>query len=391
MKGCKILIPVVVITFAYNAEETLQRAIESITNQTYRDFDYYVIDHDSTDDTYKIICDAASEDERIKVVHLQENNTLTLFDRCLFPLIEQYKDGWLVFLDSDDAYDSDFIEIMLDFVQSNNLDFATTGRRTMDWDSSELIDTTDAGTAIFCGDELSQFENISHWGFELWAKIYSISIWNEMDREFIDNYLNTSQYAGSFDFFLYLLFLQGCERAGSLSGTHHTRWFSSKRTSSPDEWIVVNALGVITRFFLATIDEKRGGHTEKTEYLLRCYHLEVALFSIKLVLGGAHPADDKIRYLYNLFCRDAMRESFDFIPEKMSAKVKYLWARRKYVILNEANRYGNATVLLQKCKQSEYRRTIAALKRTKGLAVVKITNPIYVFIRFVYKVVRKRR
>ena len=38
-------------TFAYNAEKTLERAVDSILNQTYADFTYYLMDHGSTDGT----------------------------------------------------------------------------------------------------------------------------------------------------------------------------------------------------------------------------------------------------------------------------------------------------------------------------------------------------
>ena len=46
---------VVVWTQAYNAEKTLRRAMDSILQQTYTDFEYYVLNNASTDGTGAII------------------------------------------------------------------------------------------------------------------------------------------------------------------------------------------------------------------------------------------------------------------------------------------------------------------------------------------------
>ena len=42
---------------AYNAQETIGRTIESILNQTFGNFEYYILDNASTDATEDIISD----------------------------------------------------------------------------------------------------------------------------------------------------------------------------------------------------------------------------------------------------------------------------------------------------------------------------------------------
>ena len=49
----------------YNAEKYLAEAIESILNQTYRSFDFLIINDGSTDSSLEIIQDYAEKDTRI--------------------------------------------------------------------------------------------------------------------------------------------------------------------------------------------------------------------------------------------------------------------------------------------------------------------------------------
>ena len=53
---------VYIFTTAYNAEKTLHKAVNSILNQTYTDFCYYLFDNGSLDDTSQIIKEYANKD-----------------------------------------------------------------------------------------------------------------------------------------------------------------------------------------------------------------------------------------------------------------------------------------------------------------------------------------
>ena len=49
----------------YNAETWLAESIENILNQTWRDFEFIIVDDGSADQTFRIIQDYAARDERI--------------------------------------------------------------------------------------------------------------------------------------------------------------------------------------------------------------------------------------------------------------------------------------------------------------------------------------
>ncbi len=114
-------------TCAYNAEATLGRAIESILNQTYGDFLFYILDNGSTDGTRDIIRNYAEKDARIVPFYNERN-----FDRSenfdFWNLIDSLSEGdYICFLDADDAYGSSFLEESLRFLTENELDMVMCG------------------------------------------------------------------------------------------------------------------------------------------------------------------------------------------------------------------------------------------------------------------------
>ena len=62
-----------VIMSAYNTEKYIAEAIESILNQTLRDFELIIINDASTDNTLDIIKKYTKKDKRIKVISLKKN------------------------------------------------------------------------------------------------------------------------------------------------------------------------------------------------------------------------------------------------------------------------------------------------------------------------------
>ena len=91
--------PVVsIIVPVYNSEKMIGRCIESILNQTYREFELILMDDGSTDATGEI-CDAyAKEDARIRVVHKENTGVSDTRNQA----IAMAQGKYLQFLDGDD-------------------------------------------------------------------------------------------------------------------------------------------------------------------------------------------------------------------------------------------------------------------------------------------------
>ncbi len=104
-----------VIMPAYNAEKTIKYAIESVLNQTYRDFELIVINDCSTDNTESVIANYVKKDSR--VIHLNNQyNAGVSYTRNR--AVECARGEWIAFLDSDDIWRSNKLEKQMCLVKS---------------------------------------------------------------------------------------------------------------------------------------------------------------------------------------------------------------------------------------------------------------------------------
>jgi glycosyltransferase involved in cell wall biosynthesis len=62
-----------VIMPVYNTEKYLPESIESILNQSFKDFEFIIIDDCSTDDSYKICEEYSKKDNRVKLYRNKKN------------------------------------------------------------------------------------------------------------------------------------------------------------------------------------------------------------------------------------------------------------------------------------------------------------------------------
>jgi len=107
-----------VIVPVYNVEKYLDKCMESLVGQTYKDFEIIVIDDGSTDGS-AILCDKwAEKDKRVKVFH-QENKGLSVVrNRGLELAVGEY----ITWVDSDDYVDKCYLEKLSEVYKSTGAD-----------------------------------------------------------------------------------------------------------------------------------------------------------------------------------------------------------------------------------------------------------------------------
>lgn len=112
-----------IIMPVYNVEEFVGKAIESVLDQTLREFEFLIIDDGSTDNS-GVICDEyALKDKRIKVIHKENGGAPTARNVA----IDISKGKYLYFIDSDDWIEKDYLEKMYNLMVKNDADLVVTG------------------------------------------------------------------------------------------------------------------------------------------------------------------------------------------------------------------------------------------------------------------------
>lgn len=181
-KKVSIILPI------YNVEDYLEKCVDSVRNQTYKNLEIILVD-DGAKDSCPQICDRlAQEDKRIKVIH-KENGGLSSARN------EGYKaaDGdYLMYIDSDDVIKPDIVERCIIRAQQEKADMVIFGYEKVD-ESGHVLETCTWGNKVLNHNEMVEYlyEGITQMSFGYaWNKLYKKSVLDESgvlaDSEIID-------------------------------------------------------------------------------------------------------------------------------------------------------------------------------------------------------------
>lgn len=118
-----------IIMAAYNAEKTIEYAIQSVLAQTYPNYELIVIDDCSTDKTANIVKQISYTDNRIVFLSNEKNLGVSQTRKRG---LECAKGNWVAILDSDDAWLPSKLEKQILLQQCSGADLLYTGSSFMD-------------------------------------------------------------------------------------------------------------------------------------------------------------------------------------------------------------------------------------------------------------------
>ncbi len=119
----KIKIPEVsVVIPVYNGEKYIKDAVNSVLNQTFKDFEIIIVNDASTDNTEKVIFDNFKKLIEIGKIHYLKNNKNKGRNISGNIGAKKAKGKYLFFLDADDLWKNYHIERNLDILQKENAD-----------------------------------------------------------------------------------------------------------------------------------------------------------------------------------------------------------------------------------------------------------------------------
>lgn len=115
----------IILMTTFNAEKFIKRAIDSVINQTYKDWLLFIVDDCSEDSTHKIICESYPEDKRIvSYVTGGRYGKLNNFFNTI--KINLRPDDIVVVLDGDDYFGkTDYLEKLMDKFKNPDIKIVT--------------------------------------------------------------------------------------------------------------------------------------------------------------------------------------------------------------------------------------------------------------------------
>jgi teichuronic acid biosynthesis glycosyltransferase TuaG len=124
-----------IIIPTYNCEDFIGKTLDSVLKQTYENWEVIVVDDSSTDCSEGVIKEYMKNDSRIRYEKLPKNMGAALTRNRG---VELATGKYLAFLDSDDVWFPEKLEIQIDFMRSKGALFTCTAYNKIDEEGNHL-------------------------------------------------------------------------------------------------------------------------------------------------------------------------------------------------------------------------------------------------------------
>ncbi len=131
MVKISIVIPI------YNAEDHLQRCVDSVLNQTEKNIEIILVDDGSKDNSIEICKNYLNQDKRVQLIHQENSGVSAARNRG----IEQACGEYIGFIDSDDWIEPNMYECLLREANQASADIVMCDARTVYEDGKIQADT----------------------------------------------------------------------------------------------------------------------------------------------------------------------------------------------------------------------------------------------------------
>lgn len=120
----------------YNSETFVHKAIDSVLNQTYENWELIVVDDGSQDQSVEAIMSYVNQDNRIQLLKNEKNSGIAITRNNA---INSSRGKYIAFLDSDDMWYPEKLEYQTAIMESKHLDFSCTSYDIVD-EQGKIID-----------------------------------------------------------------------------------------------------------------------------------------------------------------------------------------------------------------------------------------------------------
>ena len=185
---------VTIVLPIYNVEKYLERSVNSIVNQSYKNLDIILIDDGSKDNCPSICDEWAKKDHRIRVVH-KENAGLSMARNTGIDLA---KGKYIFFLDSDDFVEHDLVECSVKTAVETGAQIIVYGYDRFNKDGKPVMSSVpELPKTVMLGEEIREIvvpcvagpmiknRKKYHLASSAWAAMYSVDVIRENQFYFV--------------------------------------------------------------------------------------------------------------------------------------------------------------------------------------------------------------
>ena len=312
-----------VYTCAYNAEKTITRTIESVLNQTFKDFDYFIVNNGSSDSTGDIILNYAALDPRVYMIQVNFND-LRNIRTFINALYRSSSAKYAARIDADDVMHKDFLETMINYADENDLDIVACGYNKFDGETGKLLSVKECNENFVIEGEKFKDEFIKYRGFAIysWGKLVNLDFIMESLR------FNNDKIFQSTDSTEMLSNINLAKRFGVV-GKPLMDYYIYKNTLSyglsENIYESFMKLYTDTREFI----ESKGKLSSPNENFLHCIYLSIMDEFIDRVFELKNMTNPKIyKALYSVLCNNYTKECFSFAADpqfrNLAARTQWL-------------------------------------------------------------------
>lgn len=104
---------------SYNSEKFIIKLLDSIKNQTYKNFEIVISDDCSTDNTFKLICEYKEKHSNLNINLIEQKKNIGLIANRNV-ILKECKGKYITFVDSDDYIEEKCLELLIE--EANRLD-----------------------------------------------------------------------------------------------------------------------------------------------------------------------------------------------------------------------------------------------------------------------------
>ena len=245
-----------VIIPVYNAQDGIKRCVDSLLNQSFKNFEIILLNDGSKDNSLNILKEYELKYSFVRVIDKQNEGVAVTRNKGILLAEGEYT----MFMDNDDFVDSDYIETFYQAIHEKKLDLVIGGYKRVNQDNQ-----------IIFSQNIQQSEWSKYIIMAPWAKIYRTEFLKTNNLEFFD-------YGIGEDIIFNLAAYKTTDKIGLLDYKGYNWYYNNQSISNTSQRGFSPEIDILVLFSKIL---ELGKPSELVVYYLKRYYVWYLLFSGK--------------------------------------------------------------------------------------------------------------